>query len=222
MCGPGARFAGTRHRGYRGGGGSFWENFVFQLGAETFPVKFFCALWGHSWSFWILSGRGSPVLLRCCRQSVCSSRPFILLACEKLVVAENVCERGPSAKKAAFFEGWPRTNIGGVPKSSPHEIVPRRPPPPSLCSQRSDVLLVSITHPYASVVGIQWASALQAVSWRRTFTSCGEYVGSGAGALAAAAGGRPHPSAGGPGCMAGVPVRREKSIRGWWSPPLQE
>ena len=42
----------------------------------------------------ILRGGGSPALLCCCWQSICLSRPFIvlLLGSEKVVVVENVCE----------------------------------------------------------------------------------------------------------------------------------
>ena len=68
------------------GGGGFrrgqfhGENFVFHFGVEIFPTKFFSAIWGTSWSLCIVSGGGSQVLLRCCRKSVCSLRPSILLA----------------------------------------------------------------------------------------------------------------------------------------------
>ena len=56
------------------GGGDFVRG---QFGAEIFPTIFFRNL-GYLWSLCILSGGGSQVLLRCCRQSVSSSRPFIL------------------------------------------------------------------------------------------------------------------------------------------------
>ena len=52
------------------------ENFVFQFGVEIFPTQFFQ---GTSRSLCI-SGGGSQVLLRCRRQSVFLSRPFIFAA----------------------------------------------------------------------------------------------------------------------------------------------
>ena len=58
------------------------ENFIFQFGAEIFPTVFFGSIWGASRSLCILSGGGSQVLLRCCRQSVCLSRSFIFVAWE--------------------------------------------------------------------------------------------------------------------------------------------
>ena len=73
----------------QGGGADFGrgefhgDRLVFQFGAEIFPRKiFFGAIWGTSCSLCTLSGGSSQVLLRCCRQSVCSSRPFILLSWE--------------------------------------------------------------------------------------------------------------------------------------------
>ena len=56
------------------------DNCVFQFGAEIFPTKVFCAISGTSCSCCLLSGGGSEVLLRCCRQSVYSSRPIIFFA----------------------------------------------------------------------------------------------------------------------------------------------
>ena len=63
------------HAGGVGWGDFVWgevrgENFVFQFGVKNFPTKCFCAIWGISCSLCILSGGGSQVWLRCCRQSV--------------------------------------------------------------------------------------------------------------------------------------------------------
>ena len=58
------------------------ENFAFQIGDKIFPTKILCAIWGTSCSLCILSGDVRQVLLRCCRQSMCLSRLFILLALE--------------------------------------------------------------------------------------------------------------------------------------------
>ena len=70
-----------------GGGDSVKGNFVeavsfFSLGAEIFPLKNFGPIWVYSCSLRILSGGGRRGLSRCCRQSVCSSRPFVLFAWE--------------------------------------------------------------------------------------------------------------------------------------------
>ena len=107
-----------------------------------------CAIWGTSRPVCTPSGGGGRVLLRCCRPSVGSSRPFVSRGSEKLVFVENVCELRSSAKKTAFFDSrgglWKHpASDGHAPKLEvcrnfppakivPAETVPSRTPPPPM------------------------------------------------------------------------------------------
>ena len=56
-----------------------WENFRFSVGCRDSPCEILCAIRDTAFPLCTRSGGGRRVLLRGCRQSVCSSRPFIFL-----------------------------------------------------------------------------------------------------------------------------------------------